>query len=148
MSSNYTDKEKYFTHHKYGTAICLTSMNYLKWLPQIEAILQATNGYEYTQKTTRLVNIEVPNPDYDPDLDNVENYNNAKREQEPQYLIERQLRVVPLVERPRSTIIKYEPTYTLVLRTTNRYRANNQQLTRKEYPNLEYEVWLKKSNDT
>ena len=93
------------------------------------------------------MNVEVPNPNYDPELDNVENYDNAEREQEPQYLIERQLRLVPLIERPKSTIVKYEPSYTLVPRTTNRYRANNQQLTRKEYPNPEYEAWLKKSND-
>ena len=88
----------------------------------------------------RLVNVKVSNPDYDPDLDDVENYNNAKREQELQYLMKRQLRLVPLIERPKSTIIKYELTYTLVSRTTNRYKANNTQLTRKKYSNPKYEI--------
>ena len=80
MTSNYTNKEKYFTHHKYDIVVRLTLTNYLEQLPQIEAVLQALNGYDYTQETTRLVDVEVPNPDYDSDLDDVENYNNAKRE--------------------------------------------------------------------
>jgi len=135
-TTNYNDKEKYFTHHKYGSIVRLTSTNYLEWLPQIEAILQASNGYDYTQETTREVDVEIENPDYD------------ENDEEPEYIIRRELRQVPLVERPEPTIIKYEPTYTLIANTNNRYKANNTQLTRKEHPNPEYEAWLKKSNDT
>lgn len=140
MSS--TDKEKYFTHQKYG----LTSTNYLEWLPQIEGILQASNGYEYTQETMRLVDVQVPNPAYNPDLDDVEIYENEEREQEPRYIIEQRLRQVPLIERPNETIIKYEPAYTRVA-NTDRYKINNSQFTRKEFPNPEHKIWLKKSGD-
>ena len=89
----------------------------------------------------------MKNLDYDPDLDDVSNYENNEREREPEYITERQFQQVPLIERSERTIIKYEPTY-ILLPNTNRYKANTAQLTRKEYPNPEYDTWVKKSNDT
>jgi len=48
MPTNFNDKEKYYIYYKYDTIVRLTSTNYLEWLPQIKAILQASNDYNYT----------------------------------------------------------------------------------------------------
>ena len=106
------------------------------------------NLIQYSQHIlNKEVDIRVENPNYDLELNDISDYENDEREQEPEYITKRQLRQVPLINRLERTIIKYKLTYTL-LPNTNRYKANTIQLTRKEYPNPKYETQIKKTNDT